>query len=154
MKKIFLLGFVAAMFFAGCAKEENDSAKGCMDQTATNYNKDATEDCCCEFSGRLIFYYGQAASIRMISQNSQTITLYVGETTPTERIGSYPTSKYWNGVPPCGSDGTMTVQRNLGTAKTKSFKYMIVDDLGREIWKGTAEWKATTGSVCTVIELK
>ncbi|MGZ5243030.1 MAG: hypothetical protein ACXWEY_08945 [Bacteroidia bacterium] len=145
MKKIFLLSFVVSMFFAGCAKD--DSSTGCTDQAATNYNADATENCCCNYKGDVVFHYGQAASNRLKSQASYQLTFYVDKV----KVGTYPSSKFWNGVPPCNGTDVIAVSKDLGDVKEKTYDYMVVDEVGKTIWSGKMTWKA--GS-CTPLELK
>lgn len=145
MKKLLFLSFAVMMFFAGCSKD--DGVEGCTDQAATNYNADATENCCCNYKGTLVFYYGQAASSKLQANASYQLTFYIDNVA----FGPYPSSKYWNGVPPCDLPGAIAIAKDLGENKEKSFNYMVVDEVGTQIWKGTATWKANS---CTPLELK
>ena len=65
-------------------------------------------------------------------------------------VGTQGTNTYWTGAPDCGQSGSITVTKDLGSDKTKSFTYSVVDDLGDEIWGGNLEF---TGNTCWGHEL-
>ena len=59
-------------------------------------------------------------------------------------------NSYWAVTPDNGQSGSITVTKDLGSDKKKSFTCSVVDDLGDEIWGGNLEF---TGNTCWVHEL-
>ena len=147
MKKVsFILMALVISAFAimssSCAKE-----KGCMDPESINYNHDAEEDDgSCEYQGRIIFWYDEAAAEYLIENDVISLKYYVDG----ELVGSSAASVYYSDAPECGQDGTVTVTKNLGKDKTKSFTYSVKDQDGVELWSGNVTFKANT---CTAIQL-
>jgi len=127
---------------SSCAKE-----KGCTDPNSINYNADAKEDDgSCEYEGSIVFWYNKATSDSLLNDGATSLTYYVDG----KVVGSSATSVYWTGKPNCGQNGSVTVTKNLGKVKSKSFTYSVKDDTGYEHWKGTVEFKANT---CEDIQL-
>ncbi len=65
-------------------------------------------------------------------------------------VGTQDINTCWTGAPACGQSGSITVTKDLGSDKKKSFTYSVVDDLGDEIWGGNLEF---TGNTCWGHEL-
>ncbi len=131
-----------AIMSSSCAKE-----KGCMDPDSINYNPDAEEDDgSCEYQGRIIFWYDETAAEYLIENDVISLKYYVDG----ELVGSSAASVYYSDAPECGQDGTVTVTKNLGKDKTKSFTYSVKDQDGIELWSGNVTFKSNT---CTAIQL-
>ena len=65
-------------------------------------------------------------------------------------VGTQEINTYLKVVPICGQSVSIAVTKDLGSNKTKSFNYSVVDDLGDEIWGGNLEF---TGNTCWGHEL-
>jgi len=130
MKKTILtvmLITVGTMTLSSCRKE------GCTDKTAVNYSSDAKkDDGTCNYEGNVVFYYDQAMSDLMQGAGSTSLTYYFDGVV----VGSQATSTFWNGVPTCGQNGSITVTKSLGGVKSKSFTYKVVDQNGLVGWEG------------------
>jgi hypothetical protein len=143
MKKIiyFLSIVLMSSLMFSCAKE------GCTDPDAENYNSSADKsDGSCTFQGRVVFWYNEATSDSLYYFGSDVLTY----TVDGEVVGTQDINTYWTGAPDCEQSGSITVTKDLGSDKTKSFTYTIVDDLGDEIWGGNLEF---TGNTCWGHEL-
>ena len=53
-------------------------------------------------------------------------------------------NSYWTVNTDNGQSGSITVTKDLGSGKTKSFSYSVVDDLGVKIWGGNLEFTRKT----------
>ena len=143
MKNIFyfLCIILISLLMFSCAKE------GCTDPDAENYNSSATKsDGSCTFQGRVVFWYDEATSDSLYYFGSDFLIYTVdGEVVGTQEINTY-----LKVVPICGQSVSIAVTKDLGSNKTKSFNYSVVDDLGDEIWGGNLEF---TGNTCWGHEL-
>ena len=137
-QKIFLkiiLFIFSFLLFTNCGKE------GCTDPDADNYSNEASkDDASCTFSGRVVMWYNEATSDSLYYFGSDVLNYFVDG----EAVGIQNTDIFWTGAPECGQTGSITVTKDLGSDKTKSFTYSIVDDLGDEIWGGNLEFNANT----------
>ena len=59
-------------------------------------------------------------------------------------LGTQDINSYWTVTPDNGQSVSITVTRDLGSDKTKSFSYSVVNDLGYEIWGGNLEFTRKT----------
>ncbi len=151
MKKIFTkLSFAIlaigtmSMLFTSCAEEE---VLGCIDPIADNYDGDAdVTDGSCEYSGEIVFWYNQSTSQALINDAATALTYYVDG----KVVGSSATSVYWTGAPECGQAASVTVIKDLGNAKNKSYTFSVQDDMEYEYWSGIANFTANT---CVATEL-
>ncbi len=142
MKKLlFLLAIPMALTVTSCKKE------GCTDPEAVNYSSGAKkEDYSCTYKGEIVFWNDQTISQEMINFGITSLTYYVDG----QIVGSSAASIYWTSPPSCGQNGSITVTKDLGSAKNKSYNYSIVDQNGIELWTGVANFTANT---CTKIQL-
>ncbi len=124
---IFFL-FAIAVLFNSCKKEE-----GCTDKNASNYSADAEEDDgTCTYKGSVVFWYNQASSEGLQLDLSSSLSFYLDGII----VGSTATSQYWTGGPTCGANASITVEKDLGLVKSKSYPYQVKDDWGDIIWEG------------------
>ena len=65
-------------------------------------------------------------------------------------VGTQDINSYWTVTPNNGQSVSITVTKDLGSDKKKSFTYSVVDDLCDEIWGGNLEF---TGNTCWGHEL-
>ena len=125
---IIVFLFSIAVIFNSCKKEE-----GCTDKNAANYSVDAEEDDgTCTYKGSVVIWYNQATSAGLQLDLSSSLTFYVDGLI----VGSTATSQYWTGGPSCGANGSITVEKDLGLVKSKSYTYQVKDDWGDVIWDG------------------
>lgn len=136
-----LLLIAGTTLFSGCKKE------GCTDPDSKTYNADAKKDNgTCSYEGRVVFWFGQSASLGLQNDGATTLTYYVDG----QVVGSSATSVYWTGSPDCGQNGSITITKDLGSVKNKSYTYSVKDQTGFEYWSGVLNFTANT---CSAVEL-
>ena len=59
-------------------------------------------------------------------------------------MGTQNVNIYWTGAPDCNQDGSITVTKDLGSDKSKSFTYSVKDEFDYEIWGGNMQFDANT----------
>lgn len=143
IKHLLLIGVIlSTTTFVGCKKE------GCTDINATNYDSEAKDDDgSCRFEGSVQFWYNQATSENLLDDGSASLTFSVDG----EVIGSYAASVFFASNPSCGQASVVRTTKDLGSAKTKTSTYRVVDDFGDEIWTGNVTFDAA--DECLSIEL-
>ena len=143
LKLILIITIVGAMtFFASSCKEQ-----GCTDPTATNYNADADEDdCSCEYSGRLVFWFNDDVSNNLIAAGVTTLTCYVDDV----EVGTMDPADSYINSPACGQNGALTVTQDLGLDKEKTLVYEIKNQDGVVYWTGNINFKSNT---CVTLQL-
>lgn len=143
MKRFKFLNLPLVLLFCGVLTFSLNSCskKGCTDPDSVNFNADAgKDDGTCTYEGSVVFWFGQATSDSLWYDGSSTLTYTVDGTV----VGTEDVNVYWTGAPDCGQSGSITVTKDLGSDKTKTFTYSVVDDLGLEIWGGNLEFTANT----------
>jgi hypothetical protein len=139
---ITLVGGIAIL--NSCKKS---TIKGCMDPDSRNYNSKADEDDgSCAYDGSIVFWYNQATSDSLVANGSVSLTYYVDGVV----VGSSATSVYWTGAPNCGQSGSVTINKDLGSNKSRTASYSVKDESGLEYWSGTLTFTANT---CQATEL-
>lgn len=132
---------IGTTIFTSCGK------KGCTDPDAENYCENCKkEDNTCTFKGQIVFWYNQATADSLLNDGATALTYYVDGAV----AGSSAASVYWTGAPNCDQSGSVTVSKDLGTVKNKSYSYSVKDQTGFEYWSGTANFTANT---CTATQL-
>jgi hypothetical protein len=71
---------------------------------------------------------------------SESLTFYVDGNI----VGSTAVTQYWNGAPSCGANASITVEKDLGLVKSKSYNYQVIDDWGDVIWEGNVTLDANS----------
>ena len=142
MKKLlFLFAIPVVLSVTSCKKA------GCTDSEAVNYSSSAKkEDQSCTYKGEIVFWNDQTISQDMINFGITSLTYYVDG----QVVGSSASSIYWTSSPSCGQNGSITITKDLGSAKNKSYNYSVVDQNDVELWAGVANFTANT---CTKIQL-
>lgn len=146
MKKMRFLALgcaiIAGTIFTSCKKE------GCIDGDATNFDAEADEDNgSCVYSGEVVFWYGEASSKFLVGDGAVTLTYYVDG----KIVGSTAANVFDTKEPECGQNGSITVSRDLGSAKSATASYSVKDQTDHEYYKGTVTFAANT---CESWELK
>jgi len=150
MNRFKILNLPLILFFCGAFvfSLNSCSKKGCTDPDADNFNADAgKDDGTCNFSGRVMFWFnGQTADSLYYNYSD-----YLNITVDGQNVGQYTSDlDSDNSAPDCGTSGRITVEKDLGSDKTKLFTYSVVDEDGNQIWGGNLEFTANT---CERIEL-
>ncbi len=144
MKKLITITILGMSLFSlqSCRPEE-----GCTNRDAANYSPDADkDDGSCKYTGEIVFWYNASTSTNLVDYLSESLTFYVDGSV----VGSTATSVYWGSAPTCGQNASITVSKDLGTNKSKSFNYYVKDDFDEIIWQGTVNFEANT---CTAYQL-
>ncbi|MEZ4722217.1 MAG: hypothetical protein R2813_10120 [Flavobacteriales bacterium] len=139
---LLLVSCIAAFGLQSCNTE------GCTDGDATNFNADAdTDDGSCKFEGELVFWYTEKTSDFLVGDDAITLTYYFDG----ELVGSGAANVFWTGAPECGQNGSVTVSKDLGGDKSKSYSYKVEDQTGHQYYSGNATVEANT---CVTFELE
>lgn len=137
---IVLLGITVL----SCKKEK---VKGCMDKDSKTYNSAAEEsDGSCKYEGSVVFWYNQSTSTFLVGDGATALTYYVNGAV----VGSSAASVYFTGAPNCGQSSSITVVKDLGSDKTKSYTYSVKDQTGHEYYGGNV---TITANTCLKLEL-
>lgn len=141
--KTLATGIVATMLlFTGCAK------KGCTDKDATNYDSKAKkDDATCKYEGNVVFWQAKKNADTLVANGATALTYYVDGSI----AGSSAASIYFTGAPNCGQNGPVTVKKDLGSDKTKSYSFSVKDQTNFEWYKGTLQF---SGNTCTAYQLQ
>lgn len=149
MKKVLIFGvslilILGVSFLNSCKKEK---VQGCMDRDSKNYNPDAEEDDGnCAFEGNVVLWFNQETADSLIDNGVTALTYYVDGAV----VGSSAASVYWTSAPNCNQSGSVTILRDLGSVKNKSYSYSVKDQAGDEQFSGVLNFTANT---CTATEL-
>jgi len=120
---------------SSCRKE------GCTDKTAKNYNEKAKkDDGTCAFEGSVVFWYDQSVANFLDGDGATTLYFYLDG----QLVGSQGALMYWTSAPTCGQNSSITVTKDLGTVKSKTYTYKVIDQTGFEYWSGSLSVDANT----------
>ena len=143
MKHFFLIStlIVLSVSIIGCKRE------GCTDPDSLTFDEKAkSDDGTCKYEGSVTFWYNEQTTNKMVADNITSLTFYVNN----RIIGSTASNIYWTSAPGCEGGGNIFVKEDLGTAKSKSQSYKVVDQDGDEVWAGTVIFN---GNTCTATQL-
>ena len=143
MKKvIFFSTLILSLLLQSCKKP----VTGCTNDKALNYNWQAEEDdytCTFEVSG--VFYHKEAFSQNLLDDGVNEINYYVN----SELIGSKLPNAHFTYIPDCGNTEAIGFSRNIGTALSKNFNYILRDQNGFSLDQGNF---TINGGDCLAIE--
>ena len=146
VKLIICLSLIGGVAVINSCKK--DKIKGCMDKDSKNYSATAEEDDgSCAYEGSIVFWYNHATADFLLADGATALTYYVNGAV----VGSSAASVYWTGAPNCDQSGSVTVKKDLGSVKSKSFTYSIKDQTGYEYYSGSVTFDANT---CTSYQLQ
>lgn len=136
---VAMLAFGAVM--SSCKKE------GCIDVNAVNYDADAKKDNgTCTYEGSVVMWYGESTATNLVNDGATSLKYYVDG----QLVGSSSADVYWTAAPECGQTSSVTIEKDLGIAKNKSYDYYVEDQTGWKYWEGTLNFTANT---CLALEL-
>lgn len=138
MKKLFFSLTVAVALFqlSSCAKKE-----GCTSPSATNYNSEAEDDDgSCVYEASMILWMTEQTSLDLNADGITSLTYYLDD----QVVGTSGTNVYFNGAPSCGTNGAVTITKNLGSSISRTYAGKVKDDSGNEIWTGQVTLSALT----------
>ena len=139
-----MVGILSMIALTGCKK---DKVKGCTDTSSVNFNADAEEDDgSCRYEGSQVLWYDASAASNLITNGSASLTFYVDGVI----VGSCAASVYYTSAPNCDAAGSITINKDLGTSKTKNFSFSVVDNNSVTIDSGSLTFNANT---CTATQL-
>src|SRR5690606_8054066 len=98
------------------------------------------DDGTCKYEGNVVFWYGENTSKFLQKDDAITLTYYVDG----QVVGSTATTVFWTESPDCSQNGSITVTKDLGSEKNKSYTFSIKDQTGWEYWSGTVNFAANT----------
>lgn len=137
-----ILVVCSTFLIQGCTK-----TSGCQDPNAENFNSEANKDCnCCEYEGSVVFWYGKNSTEDLLDFGSTSLSYFVDG----QLVGSSAANVYFTGAPNCGQNSSVTVTKQLGGAKSKTYSYKVVDQDNDVIWEGIVNIDANT---CLKLEL-
>ena len=116
MKKILILSVLTLVLF-GCSKENPRNKEGSV-----------------------VFFTDKSASDFLTQRNVNTLSFYVNG----QYVGSCSAREYWNSIPECGQNGTITVTKNLGNASSLAYEYYIEDERKVKWWSGIVNFVDNT----------
>ena len=147
MKNLIAKNFIAssimlsAFLLSGCKEE------GCMDPDSKTFNADADkDDGSCKYEASLVIFYKENTSANLASEGSTALTYYVNGSI----IGSSAVDVFYTSAPSCGANGSISKTIDLGSEKTKSVSYKVIDDFDNIISEGSITLRANT---CQPLEL-
>ena len=124
--------------------------KGCKDHTAINYDDRAKINRYCHYDGGAYFYWNNNTDHNLYSDSCKMLHFYIDG----ELIGSSSTQKYVLESASCSPNSNqpvaISVIKDLGTAKIKSFTYEVINDLDSLMFSGFVDF---AGNSCERIEL-
>lgn len=146
MKKIIYLSLASALMLStlnACKKE------GCTDSFATNYDEKADSDNgTCKYTGTVQFWYNQTTSAAMSLLDVTSLTYYIDN----QVVGSSAANVYFTGDPTCTQNNVVRKTIDLGSTKSKTSTFKVVDQDGAVQWEGSVTFDGTKS--CTSYELK
>ena len=132
---------VANVFNTSCKE------KCCTDPDSMNYSETAEEDDgSCTYEGRAVFWYDEATAAGLVNDGATSLTYYVDD----KIVGSSAADVYWTGAPDCGQNGSVSVDKSLGNAKSRTYSFSAEDQTGWVYWGDPVTFEANT---CIKIKL-
>jgi hypothetical protein len=145
MKKIIYLTllFVLTVFTPSC----KDEVEGCRDANAINYNAEADVDCnCCKYSGSVVFWMSPSTSASLLSLGVTNVKYYLDG----DYVGSVAANLFFNSIPNCGNPDAVTIEFDLGSAKSGQSILQIRDQDDDVLGNETI---TITANTCTKYEI-
>lgn len=134
---------MATLFTTSCTKKQ-----GCTDPDADNYDVTAeVYDGSCNFSGRVVFWYNETAAAGLVIAGITSLTYYLDGVI----VGSSAPSVYWTCSPECGQTGSITVNKDLGSVKSRPYTFRVEDQYNIAVWDDIINFEANT---CIKFELR
>ncbi len=131
-----VLFFLTTFFLlTGCVKE------GCTDENATNKSTTAKkDDGTCRYEGSVVLWIHDSSAQKMMRDTIQNLIIYVDG----DVVGSLSVGQNFMTAPDCGAANTITLTRDLFSAKTRAFSYRILDDRSIKRFAGVLTFNGNT----------
>ena len=129
MKNIFLVSLLLfTTTFFSCKKD------GCTDKDADNFCKECKNGGVCQFTDNILFWFDRTTSQQIMTAGSTNLSYYIdGNLVGSSAAG--------------GKDSGLRVAVSLGTSKSKTVSYRVLDQDKAVIWEGKADLKAKQGTL-------
>jgi hypothetical protein len=138
---------IISVALAGTSVLSSCKKEGCIDSSSVNYSADAKkDDGSCKYEGEAVIWYGEDTSQELMLEGVSTLKFYVD----SKLVGSTSASVYWASAPACGANGSITITKDLGSAKNKTYTYTVEDDLGFTVAGGILNFEANS---CESVEI-
>ena len=132
---------MAGLVFTSCSKE------GCTDNKADNYCSDCKkDDGSCTYTGKMVIWWGKTLSDSANAAGITALKLYVNGAF----INTYATSTYWTGAPNCGSNGSISYSKSLGSNSSGSVSVELKDQNNTSLVTNSV---TLTGNTCLQYEI-
>jgi hypothetical protein len=130
MKKITFV-LLTGILFAISISCKKEVPAGCTDPIADNFDPDAEKyDGSCVYSGEAVIWYDQVVASNLVNDGAQALRFYVDGSL----YGSQAAAVYYVSEPHCGYPGSITISKDLGSSKNKSYNVRIMDQTNWIYW--------------------
>jgi hypothetical protein len=123
--------------------------KACKDKDATNYDEKAEKEdnSTCLYKGKIVVWFTKSYSEKLLNDGTSYLIFKLDNDT----AGTLPADEYWVNRPDCDIENALTIERDLGHSKSKTFTFSVYNDTAFNLSKGFVNFK---GNKCESVEVK